>query len=258
LIWQDIHLGQCTTGNDREWRLQNLLGVSFDFGMDVVENRHMKKEFWLERWEKKEIGFHQEDINPYLFQHWKDLHADKSNEVFVPLCGKSKDMLWLREQGYSVHGVELSSLAVQAFFHENGLIPVRKSNNLFECYDADGISIMCGDFFNLTKADLANVRLVYDRASLVALPPDLRERYVSHLIGILHPGTQILLLTFDYAQIEMSGPPFAVSLDEVKSLYNKKAEVRQLAHHDILAKMPRFQERGLSRLHENVILLTLI
>jgi thiopurine S-methyltransferase len=217
----------------------------------------MKKEFWLERWDKKEIGFHQNEVNPYLLQHWQDLPPSKNKEVFVPLCGKSLDMLWLRDQGFLVHGVELSAIAAQSFFQESGLIPEQNSNNKFECYNASGIRILCGDFFDLEKADLANVQKVYDRASLVALPPELRERYVRHLVSILQPGSQILLLTFDYPQSEMSGPPFAVSLEEVKDLYNKQAEIAVLAQHDVLAQMPGFQKRGLSRLHENVILITL-
>ena len=175
----------------------------------------------------------------------------------MPLCGKSKDMLWLREQGFLVHGVELSGIAVQSFYQENGLIPEYNTSSKFEYYEADGIRILCGDFFDLGKADLANVEIVYDRASLVALPPELREHYVRHLVSILQPGTQILLLTFDYPQAEMSGPPFSVSLDDVETLYDKQAEVRVLAQHDVLSQMPRFQERGVSRLTENVILLTL-
>ncbi len=177
--------------------------------------------------------------------------------MFVPLCGKSLDMLWLRDHGYSVLGVELSSIAVQEFFKENGITPNHVVGDKFDCYEADGIRILCGDIFDLGKVDLAKVSMVYDRASLVALPPEMRERYASHLVNILPPATQILLITFDYPQTEMSGPPFAVSTKEVESLYSKKSEVRRLAHHDVLALNPRFQERGLSRLHENIFLLTL-
>ena len=82
----------------------------------------MKKEFWLERWERQEIGFHQSEINPYLCQYWNEVHAARESEVFVPLCGKSRDMLWLRKQGHTVLGVELSAIAAQAFFKENGCI----------------------------------------------------------------------------------------------------------------------------------------
>ena len=216
----------------------------------------MKKDYWLERWEREEIGFHRNEINPYLRQYWQELHPAPGNEVFVPLCGKSRDMLWLREQGHAVLGVEWSALAVQAFFEENGHTPHHITSGKFDRYEVHGIRILCGDFFDLGKDDLANVSAVYDRASLVALPPEMRERYVHHLLGILPSAMQILLITFDYPQPEMPGPPFAVSVGEVEALYREHAGIRLLAQQDVLAQNPRFQERGLSRLQENIFLLT--
>jgi len=217
----------------------------------------MKKDFWLERWERGETGFHQNEINPYLSRHWQDLHPTHSRKVFVPLCGKSQDMLWLHDQGYSVLGVELSTIAVQAFFTEIGSPPHKSPSVKFDQYEADGITILCGDFFDLKKDTLAGVSAVYDRASLVALPPEMRERYVRHLVNILPEATQILLISFDYPQQEMSGPPFAVSATEVDTLYRDHADIRLLSQHDVLEQNPRFQERGLSRMQENIFLLTL-
>jgi thiopurine S-methyltransferase len=230
----------------------------------TLQHRHtnlqladMEKEFWLERWDRQEIGFHQDEINPYLQQHWQVLRADPGSTVFVPLCGKSRDMLWLRGQGHPVLGVELSPIAVHAFFEENNLVPHHESTGRFDLCEAEGFRILCGDFFDLHKDDLESVNAVYDRASLVALPPDMRERYARHLASILPPATQILLVTFDYPQQEMPGPPFAVSASEVMELYRDYAEVRMLAQLDVLSQSPRFQQRGISRLHENIFLLTL-
>ena len=217
----------------------------------------MKKYFWLERWEREEIGFHQNEVNPYLCEYWQELHLAHDSVVFVPLCGKSRDMLWLREQGHQVLGVELSNIAVQAFFKENGYTPHHVTRGKFEHCEADGIRILCGDFFDFSKDDLAKVSAVYDRASLIALPPEMRERYVRHLASILPPATQILLITVDYPQSEMPGPPFSVFPGEVEALYREHAEVRLLAQMDVLAQNPRFQQRGLSRLQENIFLLTL-
>ncbi|NOT98519.1 MAG: thiopurine S-methyltransferase [Sideroxydans sp.] len=217
----------------------------------------MKKDFWLERWEHEEIGFHQGEVNPHLRQYWPTLNLTPNSEVFVPLCGKSIDMLWLRKQGHSVLGVELSDIAVQAFFKENGCTPNQVTHKIFHACEADNIRILCGDFFDLNKDDLAKVTAVYDRAAMIALPPEMRERYVNHLVSIVPPATKILLITFDYAQAEMSGPPFSVSADEVESLYGKHAEVRLLAELDVLAQNPRFQERELSRLKEKTYLITL-
>jgi thiopurine S-methyltransferase len=217
----------------------------------------MKKDFWLERWEREETGFHQDEFNPYLRQYWQELHLARDSVVFVPLCGKSRDMQWLREQGYMAIGVELSANAVQAFFRENSYTPQYTILEKFDCYEADGIRILCGDFFDLSKDHLANVGAVYDRASLIALPPEMRERYVHHLVSILPPATQILLITVDYPQPEMQGPPFSVSSGEVEALYRERAEVRLLAQLEVLEQNPRFQQRGLSRLQENIFLLTL-
>ncbi len=217
----------------------------------------MKKEFWLERWERSEIGFHQDEINPFLLQYWPELNHSGEGEVFVPLCGKSLDMVWLRQQGCSVLGVELSAIAVQDFFRENGHAPAHVKRGKFESCEADGIRILCGDFFDLTREDLVKVSAVYDRASLVALPPDMRERYARHLVDILPPAARILLVTFDYPQKEMDGPPFAVPVMEVERLYGKYADVRLLAQQDVLAQNPRFAQRGVSRLGESIFLLTL-
>lgn len=217
----------------------------------------MKKDFWLERWQREEIGFHQGEVNPYLKLYWQDLHLARDSMVFVPLCGKSRDKLWLREQGHQVLGVELSPIAVQAFFSENGYIPQHDIRGIFDRYVADRIVVLCGDFFDLQKDDLANAGAVYDRASLIALPPDMRERYARHLASILPPATQILLVTVDYPQTDMQGPPFSVTPSEVATLYSAYADVRLLAQKDVLAQNPRFQKRGLSSLRESIFLLTM-
>ncbi len=217
----------------------------------------MQSDFWLERWERREIGFHQDEVNPYLREHWPALRLPHKGTVFVPLCGKSRDMSWLHDQGHRVLGVELSAIAVQAFFTERGCDPQRSRCGKFDCFEAQDIRILCGDFFALQQDDMADVSAVYDRASLIALPPEMRERYARHLASILSPATQVLLITLDYPQTEMPGPPFSVTNDEVAALYRQHAEVRLLARHDVLSQNPRFQQRGLSSLWESIFLLTL-
>jgi thiopurine S-methyltransferase len=241
----------------------------------------MKEDYWLERWERDETAFHQDEVNPHLRQYWQELHLAPGSTVFVPLCGKSCDMAWLVEQGHTVVGVELSHIAVEAFFAENGLTPKRVPGEKFDCYEADRIRILCGDFFDLGKGDLANIHAVYDRGALIALPPEMRKRYVAQLLDILpmsprqssensvrpvtpgapgSSGAGILLVTLDYPAEEMEGPPFAVSPEEVEALYEERnvhANIRLLLHKDVLEENPRFRERGLSRLEENVFLLKL-
>ncbi len=214
----------------------------------------MEKSFWIERWEKQETGFHQAEINGFLKKFWHET-GRKGGEVLVPLCGKSKDMLWLRRQGHDVLGVELSEIAAEEFFRENGLTAETQKQGAFTARAADGFHILQGDFFDLTQNDVKNVTAVYDRAALVALPRDMREKYAAHLTEILPSGTPVLLVTFEYPQEKMSGPPFSVDAAEVKRLYGGRADIRQLTREDALKANPRFSQRGLDAIFENAFLL---
>ena len=212
----------------------------------------MENDFWHERWEKNEIGFHQSQFHPFLLQYWPSLNLKQGSRVFVPLCGKSRDLLWLRDQGLDVIGVELSQLAVKDFFKENQLTATVTQHGELELYESPGIRIFCGDFFKLTAADLAGVTGVFDRASLVALPPAMRRDYAAHMQKILPPGTQTLLVCFAYPQEQMDGPPFSVGNAEVNALFAPTSEITFLTEIDALDNEPRFKQRGVTSLHEKV------
>lgn len=181
----------------------------------------MKHEFWLERWERNQIGFHQAEINQYLTFHWAGLGLAPGARVFVPLCGKSLDMLWLLEQGHPVLGNELSAKAVEAFFRENDLPVTVSREPRFTRYASEGLELLAGDFFALTQADMEEARAVYDRAALIALPPDMRIAYAAHMSTLLPSGAHILLVTMEYPPAMLEGPPFSVTDEEVHKLYSK-------------------------------------
>ncbi len=210
----------------------------------------MDPDFWHERWKTNQIGFHQSDINPYLVRYWPSLAPNRGERVLVPLCGKSRDMFWLLEQGFAVVGVEISPIAVEAFFAENRLTPVVTREDRYIRWRIEALEILCGDFFELGRGDIGNCRGMYDRAALIALPPEMRPRYVNHLSTVLDRHARGLLLTLDYDQSEMGGPPFSVSDAEVTELFTDACTVQQLCRTDILRSQPRFMERGLTRLSE--------
>ncbi|HEY9460045.1 MAG TPA: thiopurine S-methyltransferase [Paralcaligenes sp.] len=208
----------------------------------------MDADFWLKRWREGHIGFHQERVTPLLQKYWPSLLLPSGSRVLAPLCGKSLDMIWLAEQGHRVLGVELSSLAVDQFFTENDLHPKVHDSNLGRHHIAGNIEIICGDIFALDPATLAQCTGVYDRAALVALPRDMRKRYAQHVYGSLSKHYRGLLLTLDYRQEQMDGPPFAVHEAEVTTLLGQYSDVKIIDRRDILAKEPKFAERGLTRL----------
>lgn len=210
----------------------------------------MKTEFWQERWKEGQIGFHQEEINAYLLEHWPKFDVSEECRVFVPLCGKSKDMIWLQGRGHDVFGVELSPLAVDAFFDENNLAYEKQPSDEFLKYTTPGITLWCGDFFKLDASELNGIEAVYDRASLIALPPAMREQYAQKLTEILQRGVSVLLVTMEYPQQQMDGPPFSVSEDEVRRLYGDHFQIDVVGEYDVLANNERFRQRGLSQLME--------
>ncbi|TCD21198.1 thiopurine S-methyltransferase [Pseudomonas sp. IC_126] len=210
----------------------------------------MDEGFWQRRWARKEIGFHLNEVNPYLRRHWPGMQLAEGARVLVPLCGKSLDMPWLVAQGFAVLGVELSERAVEDFFTEQGLVAEVSTRGEFKVYRAGALEIRCGDFFALSRSDVADCDGLYDRAALIALPAAMRQRYVEHLTSILAPSCQGLLITLDYEQEQMSGPPFAVSDAEVRRSLGSRWDVELLERANVLDGNWKFLQRGLSRLEE--------
>ncbi len=215
----------------------------------------MEKDFWLEKWQQGDIGFHQSEVNHYLQTYWQRLEVEAGALVFVPMSGKTLDMLWLRNQGYQVIAVEISERACRAFFDENQLSYTETSTPHFLKFKADGITLFCGDFFQLTPDDVKGVEAVFDRAAMVALPASLRGEYIRHLGEILSAQAALLLVTMTYQQAQMDGPPFSVSHNEVLASYAEDYRVSVLLRQDILASNPRFRDKGLSELVEIVYLI---
>jgi thiopurine S-methyltransferase len=220
--------------------------------------------FWLERWKNNEIGFHQTTINPYLSYFYGEKGAPpelrENLNVFVPLCGKTKDMLWLSQAGYKVFGVECSDDAVKAFFEENALNYKHAEKGEYALYISNDqqspIEIFQGDFFALQQDVLESVTDVFDRAALVALPPEMRKQYVNKMAEVLKSGVRTLLVTLTYDQTQMDGPPFSVSEDNVTELYSDYFTIDKLCFKDTINDEPRMQERGLTSLIETVYKLT--
>ena len=203
--------------------------------------------FWLERWELGETSFHESEVNEHLITFWPELQIPEGSRVLVPLCGKSLDMIWLRSRGFDVLGVELSQLAVEAFFQEHSIDPKITADSDMQIYRAPSITIACGDFFNLQARILKGVTAVYDRAALVALPPDVRRRYAAALSNGLPEKSVMLLVTVEYDVKEMQGPPFSVSDAEVEGLYGEHFEITlKYEDENMLDRVPRFRERGVS------------
>jgi thiopurine S-methyltransferase len=205
--------------------------------------------FWQQRWQEGRIGFHQARVTPLLEEYWDAIGVVAGARVFVPLAGKSLDMAWLAARGHAVLGVELARPAVEQFFDEHGLVPEVGESRYGRHYRAGGIELVLGDAFALDAEILAGCAGVFDRAALIALPPDLRRRYATELYARLPAGCRGLLVTLDYPQHEKDGPPFSVPADEVHALYDDQWHLDLLACRDVLDEQPNFADEGVTALH---------
>ncbi|MBN4063784.1 thiopurine S-methyltransferase, partial [Cardiobacterium sp. AH-315-I02] len=213
-----------------------------------------------QRWDANKIGFHQDKINPYLTYFYGQKgppveHREKL-KIFVPLCGKSKDMLWLSQNGYTVFAVECSDRAVKDFFEDNALnykLAKKDHYGLYQSSDLTSmIEILQGDFFSLQKKDLDDVTDIFDRASLVALPVEMRKKYADKMAELQKPKQRTLLVTLTFDPSEMNGPPFSVTEDEVHELYSANFSIEKLCFKDVLDEETGLKNRGLTALVETV------
>lgn len=192
----------------------------------------MDHTFWHEKWDKQQIGFHQSGGNPLLVKHFAALGLARGTRVFVPLCGKTRDVAWLLSQGYRVVGAELSERAVQDLFAEMDVKPDVTQLGGLRRYSAENIDILVGDIFEVDDITLGKVDAIFDRAALVALPAGVREQYTQHLIEVSGNAPQ-LLITFVYDQSQMNGPPFSVPKAEVRAHYGASFAITALETQDV-------------------------
>lgn len=211
----------------------------------------MEPAFWHKRWADNQIGFHQAQVNPYLQTYWPALGLAQGSRVLVPLCGKSLDLAWLAGQGHQVLGVELSRRAVEDFFNDHGLVPQVTQQGVFEVWRSGDVELWCGDFFALTAQDVGDCVGLYDRAAVIALPPVMRERYLTLLSRLLPDACKGLMVTLDYDQARLDGPPFSVADDEVRAGF-AGWQVETLEEREIIQESPKFEQAGITRLIERV------
>lgn len=213
----------------------------------------MKAQFWLDRWNEGQIGFHQEVFQEKLLKYFPTLSPRKDQSVLVPLSGKTKDLIWLNEQGLKVHGVELAHKAVEAFLAENNLSAFHQTQDQdFTHYSINNLKISCGDFFKLNTS--VKYDFIYDRASLVALPPEMRIEYARVITDALDTNGKYLLFVYQYNQEQLEGPPFSIDKEEITKLYGAAFNIEMLESEEVKSQGSKLN--ALSAAKQNIYLLT--
>ena len=212
----------------------------------------MHHDQWLDRWKQNRIGFHESTVNPHLRRYLPDFNLNPGDTIFMPLCGKAHDIDWIAQQGFQAIGIELSEIAIESFFSEHNLQYQQFESERFTLRKSGNISLIQGDYFDLQREDLSACKMIYDRASLIAIDEANRSRYCAHMLSIVPQATDQLLITLDYDQAQMKGPPYAVSTPEVSRHYASEYSIDALEQNDVLDERPRWREQGLTSLCQTV------
>lgn len=208
----------------------------------------MEQAFWQERWDTRQIGFHQPHPNPLLTAHAG--FFDGLRRIYVPLSGKSTDLGFLRARGHEIIGTEFVAQAIRELFEELGEAPADGSTGPFIIHSVPGLTILQGDALLLEAAQAGGqVDGIYDRAALVAVAPADRERLVASYRRLLRPAGRLLVIAFDYDPSRLNGPPWAVGRDEIARLFGGFSRVRLLGERQEPAS-ERFAAAGLTHLVE--------
>jgi thiopurine S-methyltransferase len=219
----------------------------------------MDHEFWTQRWQNNQLGWHLPEVHPSLVNFFPRFNLNPDDKVFVPLCGKSQDMVWLADQGMQVIGNELSSIAIQDFFSALQLEPEWAESGKLIRWQAGPYTLYEGNYFDLMPEHVRDVKFVHDRAALIALPKDGehgRKAYMKQMRKLFSADVQTLLITLDYDQSVMNGPPFSVGYEEVIWHYAFDHIIEFLSDEDILQQEDKFRQRGLQQLTEWTFMMT--
>lgn len=202
-------------------------------------------EDWLARWAQGRTGWHEPGGNAGLRSYWPEFEHPGS--VLVPLCGKTPDLLWLASRGHDVIGVELSRIAVEGFFNDHGLEYERETEAWPTRYSANAhaITIYQGDYFDFGCGPFD---ALYDRGAIVALPESLRPRYVAHTKDLLKADATRLVVTLEYDQRIVDGPPYSVPAHEVTGYWGDLVVVG--SKNDIDNCPPKFRQAGIEKISE--------
>eukprot|EP00118_Oscarella_pearsei_P000594 m.5322 g.5322 ORF g.5322 m.5322 type:complete len:233 (+) comp12887_c0_seq1:27-725(+) len=214
--------------------------------------------FWAGRWADGSDVWTTPTVHRLLVKYSKKLPASKegTNRIFVPLCGRTYDMIWLVEQGYRVVGVELIEEAILRFLSEQKLeYSVAEVGNLpgarlYQALDGRLLIYQC-DFLSLNQAIIGQFDAIWDRASLLAINPSDNPRYVEVIKDVLKPSGSWLLHSVEI-EGEYKGPPFSLPLAKFAELAGSDFTYEELecAEDRKMAKVFK-SERGLT--HDLVI-----
>ena len=250
---------------------------------------------YILQWQGDKLGWHKEDINPHLLKHINTILLSSNagnaypipkHNIFVPLCGKSIDLVYLATHtGISnVVGIDIVRNAAVDFASEHTEFTIQEvdkqqckeeeddTNNKIgkdtttsiQKFKGNKLTILIDDLFKMPTNNRYDI--IYDRASIVAIKPSLRQEYVNLMGTLLQPGGSILLVTLDRRtttseEAKNDGPPFSLDEKEIRQLYETQNWVESVTLLEEVNDLTtdedaeRWKKKGVLELYELVFLI---
>jgi thiopurine S-methyltransferase len=176
------------------------------------------------------------------------------------------DMAYLVTKAKDVVGVEAIEIALQEFSQEHPYLNIKMAGTKdgYTRFEGDKIVLLKGDYFALDDTKIAGrVDAIWDRGSMVAIPLEMREKYVEVIGKLIAPGGRIMLVSLERRGEEEAmkrGPPFSLTEEVVRGLFESQdwvESVTMVQQTDQLETHTQERERyeGLDQLLETAFLI---
>jgi SAM-dependent methyltransferase len=168
----------------------------------------LDQEYWDKQYISKATGWDLGQVSPPIKKYVDNL-KDKHINILIPGCGNTYEAEYLLEQGFT--NVTVIDIA-----------PTLVKNLQKKFKNNTNINIVLGDFFE----HQADYELIIEQTFFCALPPTMREQYVSKMHQLLSDKGKLIGLLFN--KTFESGPPFGGSQSEYEQLFEPHFEFLQM------------------------------
>lgn len=198
--------------------------------------------YWQQRYDTGDTYWMHTEAAAMLVKYYSRLNPEgQARKMLIPLCGKTLDLEWLSNQGVPlVVGVDcLLSVLKEVCARSNRTWTTKSVSGeggsdftLLERSDGK-MKLFSGDILQFSPEVEGTFDAMWERGSLIILPPKDVKKYVKLLKRLLIPGGRILLesIEFDKDAIDpsttdfMPFPPFPYFLKDIKSLFEAERSV---------------------------------
>lgn len=166
-------------------------------------------DYWEERYKSGKTGWDLGSPSPALCSYFEKLE-DKDLKILIPGAGKSHDLQWLHQQGFTNSAVlDISKTALE---EAKSLYPQIPEKHFIE-----------GDFFKHEET----YDLIVEQTFFCALDPSLRPKYAQKMHQLLGPAGCLVGLLFDFP-LSADGPPFGGSAAEYQNYFSPFFKIKHL------------------------------